>query len=82
LLRDLKSALAGSDSSYNLSVPVADRALYAALSGSGAALFGLYNSPAAAESAAERVRSLGSKALLTSTLGRQRYWREMQGDSR
>ncbi len=92
LLRDLKSALEGSDPSYNLSVPlaavpvaavpVADRAIYAALSGSGAALFGLYNSPAAAQSAAERARSLGSNALVTSTLGREQYWREMKSDSR
>lgn len=80
LLRDLKSALEGSDPSYNLSVP--DQALYAALSGSGAALFGLYNSPDAAQSAAERVRSSGSNALITTTLGREQYWREMKLDSR
>jgi 4-diphosphocytidyl-2-C-methyl-D-erythritol kinase len=81
LLRDLKSALAGSDSSYNLSVSVADQAIYAALSGSGAALFGLYHSPAAAQSAAERVQAAGSNALVTSTLGREQYWQGMKSES-
>ena len=80
LLRDLKSALAGSDSSYNLSVSVTDQAIYAALSGSGAALFGLYHSPGAAQSAAERVQAAGSIALVTRTLGREQYWQGMKSE--
>ncbi len=65
-LRDLKLALAGS-------TPVTPQeisALYAALSGSGAALFGLYSCDQAAQDAADRVRGLGCAALVTRTLPR------------
>jgi 4-diphosphocytidyl-2-C-methyl-D-erythritol kinase len=50
---------------------------YAALSGSGSALFGLYPSQAAAEAAQQRVQSNGTRAILTETLPRQRYWEMM-----
>jgi 4-diphosphocytidyl-2-C-methyl-D-erythritol kinase len=52
-------------------------ALYAALSGSGSALFGLYESQAAAEAAQQRVQANGTRAILTETLPRQRYWETM-----
>lgn len=64
-LRDLKLALAGLPE-----LPQENKALYAALSGSGSCLFGLYGSNGAAGLAAERVEALGTKALVTKTLQR------------
>ena len=52
-------------------------ALYAALSGSGSALFGLYRSEADARAAQQRVQAFGCKAILTETLPRSEYWRTM-----
>jgi 4-diphosphocytidyl-2-C-methyl-D-erythritol kinase len=52
-------------------------ALYAALSGSGSALFGLYESQAAASAAQHRVQSNGTRAILTETLPRHGYWNTM-----
>ncbi len=57
-----------------------DAALYAALSGSGAALFGLYRNPEAAGKAVERLSALGVPALRARTLGREAYWRAMGSD--
>jgi 4-diphosphocytidyl-2-C-methyl-D-erythritol kinase len=54
-----------------------EAALYAALSGSGSALFGLYASAEAADRAAGRVRDRGIVALRTETLPREQYWRTM-----
>jgi 4-diphosphocytidyl-2-C-methyl-D-erythritol kinase len=54
-----------------------DAALYAALSGSGSALFGLYASAEAADRAAGRIRDRGIVALRTETLPREQYWRTM-----
>lgn len=54
-----------------------DAAIYAALSGSGSALFGLYASAGAADRAAERLRDHGIVALRTETLPREQYWRRM-----
>ena len=67
-LREIKRALAGFSET-----PVSG-ALYAALSGSGSALFGIYGSSEAAREAQQRVHSLGTRALLTETLGRTEYW--------
>jgi 4-diphosphocytidyl-2-C-methyl-D-erythritol kinase len=55
-------------------------ALYAALSGSGSALFGLYKSQADARAAQYRVqnnpaRAGGMRAILTETLSRREYWK-------
>ena len=61
----------------NSSVPEGSRAIYAALSGSGSALFGLYRSVADASSAQQRVQASGTQALLTETLPRSDYWRTM-----
>jgi len=68
-LRETKRQLMGSDSG--------SPALYAALSGSGSALFGLYRSIADARAAQQRVQASGVRALLTATLPRSDYWRRM-----
>jgi 4-diphosphocytidyl-2-C-methyl-D-erythritol kinase len=51
--------------------------LVASLSGSGSALYGLYRSRGDAEAARERLQTAGVKSLLTRTLPRDKYWREM-----
>jgi 4-diphosphocytidyl-2-C-methyl-D-erythritol kinase len=67
-LRAIKRDLVGSDSG--------SPAVYAALSGSGSALFGLYSSVAGAEAAQQRVlRSApDAQAFVTKTLPRAAYW--------
>ncbi len=52
-------------------------AFYAALSGSGSALFGLYRSQADARAAQYRVQQNGTRAILTETLPRRNYWNTM-----
>jgi 4-diphosphocytidyl-2-C-methyl-D-erythritol kinase len=69
LLREIKHELMGIGSD--------SPAVYAALSGSGSALFGLYRSVADARAAQQRVQASGCKAILTETLPRQEYWRTM-----
>jgi 4-diphosphocytidyl-2-C-methyl-D-erythritol kinase len=54
-----------------------EAALLASLSGSGSALFGLYQTRGDAEAARERLRAEGVRSLLTRTLPRGDYWREM-----
>jgi 4-diphosphocytidyl-2-C-methyl-D-erythritol kinase len=72
-LREIKRILMGIDT--------ATPALYAALSGSGSALFGLYKSTADAEAAQRRVQTagleFGVKTFLTETLPRPEYWARM-----
>jgi 4-diphosphocytidyl-2-C-methyl-D-erythritol kinase len=68
-LRSIKRELVGSGSS--------GPALYAALSGSGSALFGLYRSQADARAAQQRVQQAGTRAILTETLPRSAYWHTM-----
>jgi len=70
LLREIKHELMGTSDDPN-------GAVYAALSGSGSALFGLYRSTADARAAQRRVQATGCKALLTETLPRPEYWRTM-----
>ena len=65
-LRSIKRDLLGSSE---------EPALYAALSGSGSALFGLYGSQAAASEAQHRVQRNGTRAILTETLPRREYRR-------
>ncbi len=67
-LREIKRQLMGTGS---------EAALYAALSGSGSALFGLYRSETDAEAAQQRVQNAGVKALITKTLPRRDYWTRM-----
>jgi 4-diphosphocytidyl-2-C-methyl-D-erythritol kinase len=77
LLRDLKRQLMGSDPASTAGANSSEPALYAALSGSGSALFGLYRSMADAKAAQQRVQAAGSKAVVTHTLPRAAYWRTM-----
>lgn len=70
-LRDIKRLLTGSRETE------ASQALYAALSGSGSALFGIYGSAEAAREAQQRVQVSGTRAFLTETLSRQEYWQRM-----
>ena len=51
--------------------------LAASLSGSGSALYGLYQTRGDAEEAQERLKSAGVRSTLTRTLPRPAYWREM-----
>jgi 4-diphosphocytidyl-2-C-methyl-D-erythritol kinase len=67
-LREIKRLLMGTGS---------EAASYAALSGSGSALFGLYRSEADARAAQQRVQNAGVKALITKTLPRRDYWTRM-----
>jgi 4-diphosphocytidyl-2-C-methyl-D-erythritol kinase len=83
LLREIKHELMGSPAaSLDVQVghqgqPASGKAVHAALSGSGSALFGLYRSEADARAAQQRVQATGCKAILTETLPRQEYWRRM-----
>ena len=84
LLREIKRLLMGtpagvSSDAFSEARPgdSSGNALYAALSGSGSALFGLYRSEADARAAQQRVQATGCKAILTETLPRQEYWRRM-----
>jgi 4-diphosphocytidyl-2-C-methyl-D-erythritol kinase len=54
-----------------------EAALHASLSGSGSALFGLYQSRGDAEAACERLQAAEVRSTLTRTLPRAKYWREM-----
>jgi 4-diphosphocytidyl-2-C-methyl-D-erythritol kinase len=54
-----------------------DAALYAALSGSGSALFGLYGNHTDALAAQQRVQASGTRAIVTTTLARPGYWHTM-----
>ncbi len=54
-----------------------EAALYASLSGSGSALFGLYRTRGDAEAAGKRLGQAGVRSQLTRTLPRSAYWREM-----
>jgi 4-diphosphocytidyl-2-C-methyl-D-erythritol kinase len=70
-LREIKRQLMGNSGHES------GQALYAALSGSGSALFGLYRSAADARAAQQRVQNAGTKALMTRTLPRELYWTRM-----
>jgi 4-diphosphocytidyl-2-C-methyl-D-erythritol kinase len=54
-----------------------EAALHVSLSGSGSALFGLYQTRGDAEAARDRLRPAGVRSTLTRTLPRLAYWREM-----
>jgi 4-diphosphocytidyl-2-C-methyl-D-erythritol kinase len=51
-------------------------AVYASLSGSGSAIYGLFGSRAAGEKAAVRLRRNGVPAVATTTLTRRQYWKK------
>ncbi|HMB84377.1 MAG TPA: hypothetical protein VKI40_10050 [Terriglobales bacterium] len=63
-LRDIKGALERAGSRYT------------SLSGSGSTLYGLFRSRTDAAKAVSRLRKQGMKAVATSTLTRQKYWKE------
>jgi 4-diphosphocytidyl-2-C-methyl-D-erythritol kinase len=69
-LGEIKRVLVGSPG-------MEDAAIYAGLSGSGSALFGLYRTAEAAKAAFERLERHGVTGLVTSTLPRGDYWRTM-----
>ena len=69
-LGEIKRILAGAPSTE-------DAAVYAALSGSGSALFGLYRTAGAAQAALHRLERHGVTGLVTRTLPRSDYWRTM-----
>ncbi len=71
-LREIKRHLMGSSEST-----AGGSAVYAALSGSGSALFGLYRTHADANAAQQRLQQHGVKAIVTSTLPRPLYWSNM-----
>jgi 4-diphosphocytidyl-2-C-methyl-D-erythritol kinase len=72
-LREIKRILAGQD--HGQKTPGA--AVYASLSGSGSALFGLYLARGDAEAACARLQAAGVRSELTRTLPRAGYWRDM-----
>ena len=63
-IRDVKRVLEGAG------------ALYASLSGSGSAVYGLFGSRPGAEKAVARLRRQGIEAQVAATLTRQQYWRK------
>jgi 4-diphosphocytidyl-2-C-methyl-D-erythritol kinase len=89
--RDGELAVPGSELVNHLQAPVAARhpiierlvaalrragASHAAMSGSGSAVFGLFDSPRAARSAAHRLGRAGYRALATRTLSRAAFRRQ------
>ena len=56
-------------------------AVYAALSGSGSAIFGLYRTEEAAAEAGKRLSSHGTAFLRTKTLPREAYWKMMLAEN-
>lgn len=55
----------------------AEGAMYASLSGSGSAVFGLFHSPERGSKAAARLQAAGIRAHLTATIARSEYWRQL-----
>ena len=79
-LRAIKQALLGHENGSLSAAQAIDSkssAIFAGLSGSGSALFGLYHSVADAEAARQRVEAQGVRAIVTSTLPRSEYWKTM-----
>jgi 4-diphosphocytidyl-2-C-methyl-D-erythritol kinase len=66
-LYEIKQTLAGTP----------ETAVYAALSGSGSALFGLYLDQQAAEAALARLQAKSVAGFVTRTLARSEYWQRM-----
>jgi 4-diphosphocytidyl-2-C-methyl-D-erythritol kinase len=52
-------------------------AIYASLSGSGSTVYGLFSSQPAAFKASKRILGIGTTAILTRTLPRGQYWKQV-----
>ena len=55
----------------------AEGAMYASLSGSGSAVFGLFDSRERGSKAAAKLQAAGIRAYLTATITRSEYWRQL-----
>jgi len=75
LLGEIKRNLMGSVSSETGAS--GNSAVYAGLSGSGSALFGLYGARTDASAAQRRLQQQGVEAIVTKTMPRAKYWSEM-----
>jgi 4-diphosphocytidyl-2-C-methyl-D-erythritol kinase len=53
-------------------------AQYASLSGSGSAIYGLFDSRGKAEKSAKKLKQIGTATVVTSTLTRRQYWEKLQ----
>ncbi|HKW16097.1 MAG TPA: hypothetical protein VJO35_01175 [Terriglobales bacterium] len=56
-------------------------AVYASLSGSGSATYGLFGSRGRAVAAANKLERQGTRAVVTSTLTRRQYWKKLRAAS-
>jgi 4-diphosphocytidyl-2-C-methyl-D-erythritol kinase len=56
-------------------------AQYASLSGSGSAIYGLFESREKASAAAKRLNKAGVPVVATTTLTRRQYWRKLRAVS-